>query len=214
MWSFENLFWHLHPPQAQLQWWMAEVQEFVKHMLVYFYMCLGIIHKTVVSKQSLFYVDWILFIFTFCTVFENVGCCNWTAKVHTFNILWRGVEWLGYNPQKDRQAKVRILIRPAEKGIWAWVWIKSVTNNIWFLSRYETPEIVEWTANSLSVQSFSRASVILNLSELPCPGGFPATFRLSVVPRPWSMIVSITVRLFLNGFPKKAHHLRKETDIY
>lgn len=54
----------------------------------------------------------------------------------------------------------------------------------------------------LSVQSFSSASVILNLSELPCPGGFPATFRLSVVPRPWSTMVSITVRLFLHAFPK------------
>lgn len=54
--------------------------------------------------------------------------------------------------------------------------------------------------DSLSVQSFNRASVILNLSELPCPGGFPATFRLSVVPWPWRMIVSITVRLFLNGW--------------
>lgn len=58
----------------------------------------------------------------------------------------------------------------------------------------------------LSVQSFSRASVILNLSELPCPGGFPATFRLSVVPRPWSMIVSITVRLFLN---RLEHNFRR-----
>lgn len=66
------------------------------------------------------------------------------------------------------------------------------------------------SGNSLSVQSFSRASVILNLSELPCPGGFPATFRLSVVPRPWSMIVSITVRLFLN----EEHTFRRETQIY
>lgn len=57
-----------------------------------------------------------------------------------------------------------------------------------------------WVPNSLSVQSFNRASVILNLSELPCPGGFPATFRLSVVPWPWRIIVSITVRLFLNGW--------------
>lgn len=57
-----------------------------------------------------------------------------------------------------------------------------------------------WLPNSLSVQSFNSASVILNLSELPCPGGFPATFRLSVVPWPWRMIVSITVRLFLNGW--------------
>lgn len=48
------------------------------------------------------------------------------------------------------------------------------------------------------MQSFSSASVILNLSELPGPGGFPPTFRLSVVPRPWSTMVSITVRLFLN----------------
>lgn len=61
--------------------------------------------------------------------------------------------------------------------------------------------------NSLSVQSFRRASVILNLSELPCPGGFPETFKLSVVPRPWSKIVSITVKLFLKGFKTKVAHL-------
>lgn len=62
-------------------------------------------------------------------------------------------------------------------------------------------DLVLSNTNSLSVQSLRRASVILNLSELPCPGGFPATFRLSVVPRPWSTIVSITVRLFLHRFP-------------
>ena len=64
------------------------------------------------------------------------------------------------------------------------------------------------STNSLSVQSFSSASVILNLNELPCPGGFPATFRLSVVPRPWRTIVSITVRLFLNRFPNEKHSFR------
>lgn len=69
-----------------------------------------------------------------------------------------------------------------------------------------------WSADSLIVQSFSRSSVILNLSELPSPGGFPATFRLSVVPRPWSIIMSNTVKLFLNGSQVR-HNFREELDI-
>lgn len=88
--------------------------------------------------------------------------------------------------------QIMFLIRPEEK---------CETTSEFYLDTRHLRHLTDGS-NSLSVQSFSRASVILNLSKPPWPGDFPATFRLSVVPRPWSMIVSNTVRLFLNRFPK------------
>lgn len=90
--------------------------------------------------------------------------------------------------------------------------MKPPLNSIW--TRDTADFSLTRASNSLSVQSFSRASVILNLSEPPWPGDFPATFRLSVVPRPWSMIVSNTVRLFLNRFPNESQSFSKEAGGY
>lgn len=39
--------------------------------------------------------------------------------------------------------------------------------------------------------------MILKRKELPGPGSLPATLKLSVVPCPWTITASITVRLFL-----------------
>lgn len=56
---------------------------------------------------------------------------------------------------------------------------------------------------SLSEQSFNSASVILKRKELPGPGGLPATFKLSVVPCPCTIMASITVKLFLYAKKKE-----------
>lgn len=56
----------------------------------------------------------------------------------------------------------------------------------------------------LSEQSLSKTSLILKRKELPGPGCFPASFRLSVVPCPCTTTASTTVRLFLHMVKNKS----------
>lgn len=56
--------------------------------------------------------------------------------------------------------------------------------------------------NLLSEQSLRKASVILNLKKLPGPGDFPPILMFSFDPCPFTVIRSITVKLFLQRIYK------------